>query len=119
PSLSPSEQTFDQERTGRSQASVADLSAPLPPEHPQVVLLKEQVSVGNTTPFSAFPPLASEEHSPQEVTELHGGPPPTPQTTEEHSVTSTNPRASKPTRRKRENKQHVQAEFALPTDPGN
>ena len=122
PPLSPSEQAFDQERTGRSQASVADLSAPLPPSQEQVVLLKEQVSVGNSTPFSAFPPLSREEHSPKGAietpTEPHGGTPPTPQTTEEHSVTSANPRATKPSRRKRENKQHVQAEVALPQETG-
>ena len=118
PSLSPSERAFDQERTGRSQTSVADLSAPLPPSQEQVVLIKEQVSVGNSTPFSAFPPLSSEEHSPKAAIETHGGTPPTPQTTEEHSVTSANPRTTKPSRRKSENKQHVQAEVALPTDPG-
>lgn len=119
PPLSPSEQASV--RTPPEHPSVADLSAPLPPEHPQVALLKEQVAIGNSTPFSAFPPLSSEEHTPKAATETptepQGGTPPTPPTTEEHSVTSTDPRVPKSTRRKRENKQHVQAEFALPTDP--
>lgn len=49
-------------------SSVADLRAPLPPEHPQVVVSPEAQAEHNALPFSAFPPLSSED-SPSRIPE--------------------------------------------------